>query len=800
MPFPLPPLFSCLSNSKSTAQNPPKILIIRALARDSQLYTLVSEYVVIEIAARREHHALLSFWSSMTIAVIISLKERSTSEEIISEKVLPYLAPVISSKQSAEAQIASYMILIVLVSQCSLDRSVIIAIIQSITRRWSKKSQRSGLAAITQALQYLDIETYEPLDEEVWSAIGKVEDLMQELDNLQRKIQVGKFLVSYALSILKFSPTEVDVCFSIIQNQALSEAQKGLVMEQVIQTALGRLNPESQHVFASALQSTAQNEALFQMLLATLKKLDLDLDQLELQLQASLQPLDIVNTKELTETSKDEVSETPRSIIEIINNLLKINRPSFLTKEAAQDFFYVKDIFLKILASNDKLLFTFVKSTRAFVSDESRVTFLMRIWITDNIPILARLAALQLFKISISDMPASNDIQASIVYLLVILSNPSQKLRSTAAECLTLLTERYFSTSKREQILGLETLYGVGPETTQLKWLGTKDIQAFLKDAVCAHLEECVLDPEYVNVVVSRVVDISILAQEKKKKEISYKGSVLAFLASHVNGCGLQSVKLALLEMIVDCNRPAVPVATLCSGILKYWLSDRESIMADCREDGVSFVSLERSVLKMINPGDKEAVHFLLSAVKVGITGITDLACARIVELWDKWKCDTQVTIGRTLLDVALDDDSEFDAIDALGKLNISVQMYSALLNDAKFEIDQQEESQSQTTKRRRRSSNSRQMHVGQMMSMMEKKLKKLTIVLELLEAEENIQNGQELLKQLFDTLGDLLVLKTDTALPVQYLQQVLVGSMLPIVNNMSVRFVILSWFCQTSN
>ncbi|KAK9240970.1 hypothetical protein V1525DRAFT_368809 [Lipomyces kononenkoae] len=783
--LPLPPVFSFLSNSKTTATNPPRNLLIRALSRDAELFSLVSEHITRLIDAHLEHHALLSFWSSATISAILSMKESQVFEETIAERTLPHLSTIITARKSPEAQTAAHMIAVVLASQCRLGDDVIDALSKAIALHWSKKSRKAGLAALTQILQFRDVpnEKYVPLDKGIWKSVEAMKNLSQELAEIKKKVKIDKFVVAYILAILEYDHSQFELVFNLLAEQQLSVGQKSGIAHYILKiSCCPEATAETQGALGETLSKGLEGSAMRDIFLDAMQHMNMDIDEVELKLKTTLHQSkpapdldgssnEIHVPPSLTFEQRISTARTPRHL-------------SFLAPTATTEFEALAEIYLQGLAEKKEVLSLFIKNGNLFPQESgSALSFLLRMW-TGSYPVLARVAALQFFSTLVQNMSETVDLQATIIYLLVALTDLSEKVRRAAAECFAILSIRYDNPAKSPQIWGLESFYGTGAETDQLKWLGYKDLRVLLKEHISSRMEEAVLDRDYIKTLIGNLVDFSVaLSSERRKKEIGFKTSALAFLCSHITGSPFFRIKYSILSMVVSAKKTPISLYSLCTPLLGTWIKRRNSFLESMAREKIPSSVFERTIMKVVSGNDQNGAKFLEDSIRTDAPGLSDAAGERVAEIFDNWKFDTQLSIVRTLMELALDNNVQFAAQEILNKTSLSTEILSAILNDSKLSTQDVDEPQ-QLSKRRRRSATSQQQHVDAVLQCSHATLKRLTLTLELLERNQP-QKHVPLLKQLFTILGELLLLKTDSSLPVQYTQQVLVDCMLPIIKAM---------------
>ncbi|KAK9460497.1 uncharacterized protein V1516DRAFT_712548 [Lipomyces oligophaga] len=783
---PLPPLFNFLSNAKVTTTVVPKNLLIRALTRDAQLFNLVSDFIVSQVSHHFEYHTLLSFWTSSTIAVILNLKSSNTSEEVISERVIPHLSEVLTAHKSPEAQTAAYMIVIILVAQCSLSAEVLNALSLTIALNWTKKSSTAGLAALTQCFQFVDIfdNQYQPLDDRIFKSVSRIEDLSSDLRKLSQKIKVNKFLVSFSLSILQNRPEESSKIIDVLRMFPLSDSQAQFIIERMFQlSALVDSVSELKSVLSQLISDSESDLKLQKMVFTSVKALDMNLDDVELKLNAkfpvevNIEPKDINFDRDL---KPDQAVFTER-----IRTACKVHSVSYLGPNTSAEFQEIADIFVQGVYEHQPLSSMLIKNVVLFPPESDlALTFLMRFWV-GVYPTLARLEALVMFEKFIESVPVDLDLQATIPYLLIALDDSSEAIREISCRILRYLHTRYNQISKCSGIWGLDTLYGSGSETKELKWLGLKEVRVMLANYIDPRLEECLLDRHYARTVISQLIDTRVkLGAEKTRKESSLKQIVLTSFASHITSCPVFKVKYVLLSYIIT-SKTSVSLSSLCAPLLSSWIESRSHKIESLIAERLSVTNFEALLSNIVCGGDiPEGKQFISNCIKADISGLSDVAGTRLVDTWNEWDFDSQIDFLEILITIALDENAAYGAIDCLTKLNISTQNFSRLLSSCILTVDSSDLQEQQQSKRRRRQSNTAR-SADDRLALLQASLRKVTLILDLLE-DSKPETHSKLLKQLFSILGELFVLKTDSSLPVQYTQQVLVDCILPIIKTLS--------------
>ncbi|KAK9457998.1 hypothetical protein V1511DRAFT_491437 [Dipodascopsis uninucleata] len=786
---PLPPLFAFLANSKATATVPPKSLIFRALSRDAELFSLISEHVVKQVKTHRDYRTLLSFWASSTIAVIASMKASNVSEESIAEQMLPFVSDIISESKSPEAHTAAYMVTIVLISQCALNNEILEAFAKTIAGTWTKKSFAQGLTTLTQILQFQDAdvsEQFRPFDASLWKCLCDKDNVRSVLEEHSKDIRVDRFITAYILSVLEYSTSKIAECLDYLETDMLSQAQKVHIMQHILRAAINHVEDGNlQETLGQELSDRSVSEMFREIIVNAAELERIDLDTLELQLKCSLSHQLFKDASDSAETIMQIDAQSPLTFDQRLVAFNETKITSFLRYISSTEFYNLADLFLQGVYEKKDMYAMFIRNEKLFGGNLDLIlTFLMRLW-TEQFPVLARVSSLQVFLKTIRHKSDAIDFQGCLLYLFVALSDTSEKVRLLASDCLRYLSQRYERVSKFTEVWGLESIYGSGPETEELKWLAPKEIVLFTSVFVVPRLEETVVDKSYIKLLLSEVVDTSKSADgTTKKKEAHFKASVLAFLCSHLVGSPSYRLKLFLLQSLANTTMVAAPITSLSEPLYASWVANREDATKVMVSEKINIEVFERALVDAIQPGDKDSgVMYLISYLKANISGLTDAASKRIINIWPRLRSNTQAEIVRQLMELELNDSSDIAAFSYMSRLEIDSNIFQSLLSEIDLAGSSQVQSQ-QPVKRRRRSSSSQNQQSGKLMETLGRNLKRLTLTLELLE-RNSPETHPSLLKILFNILNDLLLLKMDSSLPVLYTQQVLVDCMLPILKGM---------------
>lgn len=771
----LPKVFSFLSSSKKSVQNPSRNLLVRALTTDAQLCQLVQTYVVKVISDGRAHSVLLAFWSSTSIWTIVSLKESRTSEEVIVERFLPPISTVLPLRKESDAQIAAYMILAVLVSQARLEKQLKVAAIETIVKNWSKASQKSGLACVTQIVK--DDDEVLEISKDTWEAVDKVKGVDSEIIELAEKYNIESFVELWCLSVFQHFPEKVSTATKVLMSVKLSNGRIVSVVEYALDFAIKSPRNESKASLVKFFETLLSSESTAKLVKEALQRKNITFENLELLLESSISAgaaIDEANETEnmgngdVPEPMPAKVQEDSETVMKELEKLPSSgNSVSFLTADSTEEFQTLATMFSRAVSANiTKNIMELLK-----IQTSTSLSFLARVW-TGSYAIAARAHALNC-AIKILEQDQSTDYQALIPELISGLCDSSERIRRLAGSALEILSQRY--PLKKAPVWAIDDLYGKN-DSADLKFLNSDSVTTLLKDHLLPNIQECILDSSRVFIIMGQAMN------QKKLGEL-----LRQVITSHALAIKLPLVKTILFKMVNHAGARAVGAEV--APFLEGWLADREFWKTRCSEEKASFDNLEAEVVSLASPYIKQSPKFLQSCVKSEFSSLNDLAAKKIVSNWASMKLEAKLSMLRFLIDIYVDENENFDSAEIFNndKFVIPAEAFLALLKESQVTTESEPAS---VAKRRRRSSASAAKQLspgGDLVGYAEKLLRRLTVICELLERKKP-ESHSDLLAQLFNTLRDFLSIGTDTNLPVHYVQQAIANCMIFIVDQLKQR------------
>lgn len=767
MQLPLPPIFSFFNNAKKTVTKPSRNLIVRALSADLELHRLVSTYIVNAIKNGYEYQLQLTFWTSMSIWVMLLMKEQGKNQEDIVDRVLSDLSDVIRLKKRSEAQIAAYMVFSVLGSQFQLSTEVYNASIQSIARNFTAPSQKCALSAITEIVKGQDSEP-QPLDKATWKALKKADNVPVFL-KISENYNVHRFLTLWSLSLLKYSKSGLTDLVKVLTHVELVDSELEAVLKSCVSYATNpKVEDQSRSDLTTIFNHILQSEKKELVFKAALESAEVSFEALELCLQTSLASHTLGKSEDVEMTTEIPVVSDEEKLEEQIASLASTSLFSFFGAESDEIFAQRASIFsqLSSVKALDEAL------TKVSITESQAVSFFARIW-CGSFPTLVRAASLNMFSEIVNKNHSTIDYQAALGPLLIALTDSSERIRRLAATALTNLENTY--PSKTAEIWGVENIYGPAEKSSEVTWIASDKMKALIQE-ITSNSEEFIISSHSIYPFISTL----LTSPEKSLKTAS--SQLFSYLATHATYISTPSIKLGLLKF-ANCYTKSSRAKSFTI-LLKSWIASRDSFEISCKATKTSFDDLEDQVIAVVSSGESTSLAFLESCIKSGDAHLADKAGKMLVSIWSNIRSEAQLDLINFLVDFAVDGENTFDPTDVLFSVPINTELFVSVLKTCKLESGSN--GSAGIPKRRRRSSGAAKqaLQSGEIATIAERHLKKTTLLLEALERND-VEGSVQLLSLLFVILGEILTLGSDSNLPVNYTQQVLANCMIRLVTEL---------------
>ncbi|TFK83295.1 hypothetical protein K466DRAFT_498737 [Polyporus arcularius HHB13444] len=142
------------------------------------------------------------------------------------------------------------------------------------------------------------------------------------------------------------------------------------------------------------------------------------------------------------------------------------------------------------------------------------------------------------------------DFQTVLPAMLVMLQSADAGVRDGAVRCIAVVIKLSYSETA-EAVYAFDEIYG--SDSAKLQYLDWADFQKYMK-TIAENRDNLLHDPAFLE-----ALHREHLTHHKgePKKIAGYKQRVLCYLLSHVNGCPLQKVKIALLQSVNTVSNEA---------------------------------------------------------------------------------------------------------------------------------------------------------------------------------------------------------------------------------------------------
>ena len=224
------------------------------------------------------------------------------------------------------------------------------------------------------------------------------------------------------------------------------------------------------------------------------------------------------------------------------------------------------------------------------------------------------------------------------------------------------------------------------------------DTGRFLELFLLPNLEECLLDPNYINEALAYALEPVGHAPGRKTVgtdiKTSLRHSVFAFLCDHVTQASLKRSQLRLLGILNRIRKVgSLSRAKSLSPLLSSYIQDEGRHTGECNRQDVQPESFAAEVVKIISPNDREGMRLLKSAMGPGQRSGSPLfnfaIFKRIGDIWPSLKIDWQSSFTESLLDLAVStgldravQEQANDAAELLRRVELPSDVLATILNN----------------------------------------------------------------------------------------------------------------------
>lgn len=813
LPENLTPTFKVLNPYKKSLINPPRHPLVYSAATNRSFFAELNEYVLKVCRQQAQSHALLTFWAGVVTEAIATMLDGARSGRREAEKqkhedillrILPVLSSAFTIKNVPELLVACYMISVVLAQKASLSNEVIGGLMESVVGSWSEETKGSGLICLSVLAQHKPVVT---IPKKVFKGILRLQNPLSQLAEVATQYQIFNLLLGIIAGCLtdldKPDNVRLSLLASIFERQLLGQNEIGKAMCLVLEAASNPdetrgVSMDAQTQLAELVQGFNRSETLQPIFQKVLKESSFNIPALEHNLQTIIEAP--IATPLLEDVEMADAVERPEvdAFTPALESLVKqpLFPDSFLSKQSIIEFDNLVRVFaLAIDSENNLEQFTnlpILGKSQATKSPQF-LTFFIRV-VTGPYPIGTKISALNIVSSVLSSAPSEFDPQALLPFLLVALSDPSERIRRETAGVLAIIGSLYKSSSASDtsKPWASDTIYGKGKQSMGVAWLSSKDSQKFLERALLPGLEESILDSNHVHRAVEATLRGNPIPEGSGISELkkAHRLNLYTFLCSHVANMPIFSPKTSLLKLINSVEK--VSTATLTgelSPMLEDWrrLSDKE-VKDICGKERIDPLETEALIAAVVTPKVPDALDILLSNASSGdsLRPAFVAACfTQIKNIWSKVAEERQLVSSEKLLEISLGISNNNSLVNNCRNVLRTIELPGAVLQQFVQKIPvsiTDVESIGPAPKRRRTSQNNMIAMTVKDEAELTKLMDKMTFILEIVDSSSP-EAHPELVDGLFQTLASLHHFKSQIQSGMSYLLSLTLGSLLAIVN-----------------
>lgn len=807
----MPPIFTWLSGYKEQSKSLPASSVLKSFHNDPAFFRLYSEYLREQLRHRTTYKEQLVFYLSNTAQVLASFgrdtnKINNDYMTTILETLNDLLAPQkqefkFSTTLKEDIKLTAYAIVSVLSSVVPLSDELVYSLTLTILKDpfAFANLKRQTLVVLGQIWNYYN-EDDVLKESNVFSALSQENILKEEallLTLIEENYHISKLIFFYVIDKLNHGE---DHAIKLLQYIKVSDHE--LFFPIVVKKLLGHLSQNDGVskegrsgaiiVFEQLLKSNKTK------LVTELKKHSKNLQDLEVVLMHTMG--DNANDSSYEGDYEDALTDFEPVQAKPTDKFTAKAKSYFNTSSNAEFNRIAEDLLKELSEFPQKKQLAFLKAAtdNLFASKELLVSFLLRLAFTASIPLPYRLLALGCTKNALQEAIKSDanvNVYLLTPIILLGLGDVSKPFRDICISILQLVRDQsdkiLAKGKKAKSVLFMESdIYGSN-EDARKSLISPSDGNVMLN---VLFDEKASLDD--VRFDASRLSHLLFDVLFKSTKTGKKFGSLL--LKSFVYGQWSSPLPLAfkhrVWRIISSHNRETKGFDDRFSfvGDVKALFDKRDAWAQDAIAEGLSFAEdIQKPIAGMVggqtaNEKKKaKEVEWFVRALNSD-DKLQLIVNDRIKELFPFLKStDLKVRISKEFIELLVKDSDSvlyFDPLESLQGFEFSNQDMVALLNSVNIVTEVPEQS---VAKRRRRSSSSTQKNMARddINIMAAAHLRKLSIILDVLETQlrKTISTlaGPDLLQVLFKILTDLDYLGNDGKLPVLYAQETLASCML---------------------
>jgi len=815
---------------RSLAQ-PQRHTIVHAATNNILFASTLNEYVLRISKAHQHYPALLAFWAGVMTEATSGMLDKSRSgrkgvqqqnEQDVILRLLPVLNEGLAMKKVPDLRIGCYMLLSVMASKGGLDDKLLTAMMEAVVLGWTSETTYPGLVCLSVLAQHRGAKQ---ITARLTKELLKIPDLLTLIVELSKGRRVDKLANGLSLALVhrlgkKGDITGLPIVVQIIEKQLLSDAQASVIVKALLLVAhqIDNSNASQEdlrsHLASSLVTLTQLPGHVGSVVRGALKETDIDIDELEMKLHTTIRREELPEPSsgdvEMVDADVDTESNRP-NFSTLLQQLSKrtTNESSFLSHESSHIYSDLCQAFLVATTSTADLdLFDEIPLLRrsSALEDTIYLSFYMRTW-CGPYPVMARMSAIQMANRCLMSGKESNvDIQAIIPYAIAALGDPATKVRRAAAELLITMDQFYPAkveskkSAKQLRQWAFDDIYGAGEETQGTEWLSPDVVVRLLRDVLLPALEECVLDGKHIESVFEKSMNSprssdSPKNQEKGRLSQAARLSILSFLASHVVHTPTYLVKLRLLASHNQIRSIATTSRTkVLLPVLQKWASLSPSeALEHCQNEKIELSEFNEQAVLTVAANDKEGLQLLTRIIDGDLAAdraeLMGAVFRRLRAMWPSLKGETRLQTAQMLLDSSQASPDNANYHKLASEESAELLRTSPLSTDILLSFLTQLPTAAQlagtppATKRRRTSHGEVARTPIQDSKQLSAAIRKVTFVLQLIDSSDP-GTRPELLKGLFNALAELQHFKAQVASELAYLQGLVLGSLLAILQS----------------
>ncbi|KAH6681984.1 hypothetical protein B0J14DRAFT_501884 [Halenospora varia] len=831
LPANIPQEYKFLHPYIRSLTSPPRHPIVHTATNNVSFATTLNTYVIRICKARQHYSALLALWAGIMTEATANMLDKSRSgrravqeqnEQDVILRLLPTLNEGLSMKKVPELRVGCYMLLSVMASKGGLNDKTLTAMMEAVVMGWTEETTIPGLICLSVLAQHRAAKQF---PKRLTKELLKIENLPNTLIEISKDRRLDKLVNGLCLSLVDRLRKHGDfaglvIIHQMIEHQLLSDFQATVIVKSLILLAHQLDNSPGHismrpHLAASLVALGHLPGHPGEIVRGALRDTEVDMDELEAKLHTTIRP----SLLQLSASEDHDMEDSPppgqapngetafQAVFAKLPSKM-MNEQSFLKHDCSDIY---SDLCRAFLASttDQKDLDLFdeapILSRNSAFKDALYLSFYMRTW-CGPYPVMARVSALQLVTRFLSSHEASGiDLQAILPYAIVALGDNATRVRRAAAELLTALNQTYPAKVESKKSLkelrkwGTDDLYGSKAAMEDLKWLGPDVVLRLLRELLLPALEECVLDEKHVESIFQGSLNSQSAAESSRKPDSTKlsqasRTSILSFLSSHVVHTPIYMVKLRLLASLNQVRSVGGVTRTkFLLPVLQNWSSLKpEETTRHCQDEEIDQNTYDEQALITVTSNDDEGLQFLTSIVhgEVALDRPTLLTAVfkRFRAMWFSLKAPLKLRIALMLMDAA-----QTTANDSSEPRDLAAQMSAELLNTLPLSTDillayldqlptaAKLADKPPASKRRRTSHGEVARSPLHDPKQLTAAIKKVTFVLQLVDNSQPAKHP-ELLRGLFNVLAELQHFKTQVTSELAYLQGLVLGSLLAIL------------------